>query len=300
MKNIKVEIVTPVYNRRELTVQCLRSLSRIDRTNLDVHVIVVDSGSTDGTVEAIRTEFPAVEIIEADDSLWYTAAANRGFVRALEHKPDYILTVNDDGIFDSKFLISLIDCAESNPRSVVGALLLLWDKPEKVFQVAPKWDTFYGGWRHFQQQTVQTVPQKAWEVGLIVGNCVLFPAQAIREVGLMNEEKLPQYGDAEFTPRMKKLGWRLLIEPRARVFCQPNTPPKRLSQMSLGELYRSLWQDRRKPHNLRCRFYSYWNSAPSKPQAVAAFSIYIARLGLQAIGFERKEPEEKSLAKEYA
>lgn len=299
MKKIKVEIITAVYNRRDLTLQCLRSLARIDRTNLDVHVIVVDSGSTDGTADAIRTEFPGVEIFAGDDSLWYTAATNRGLEAALKHDPDFILSVNDDGIFDSKFLVSMVECAAANPRSVVGSLLLLWDAPEKVFQVAPKWDTWHGGWRHFTQQTVHTVPKQAWEVGIIVGNCVLFPAAAVREVGLMNEEKLPQYGDAEYTPRMKKRGWRLLIEPRAKVFCQPNTPPKKMSGMSVAELYRYLWQDRRKPHNLRCRFYSYWNAAPSKPQAVAAFTMWVARVGLQAVGIKPKEPKEKKLIEEY-
>ena len=59
----KVVIVSPVHNRREITLQCLRSLSRIDRDGLNVHTIIVDDGSTDGTAEAIKRDFPQVELI---------------------------------------------------------------------------------------------------------------------------------------------------------------------------------------------------------------------------------------------
>jgi GT2 family glycosyltransferase len=83
MKTRKIEIVTPVHNRREETLQCLRSLARAESSGLDLHVIIVDDGSTDGTAEAVATQFPDVEIIRGDGSLWYTAGTNRGIQAAL-------------------------------------------------------------------------------------------------------------------------------------------------------------------------------------------------------------------------
>ncbi len=69
---IRVEIVTPVHNRKATTLQCLKSLSRIDAEGLDIHVVVVDDGSTDGTGDAIRAEYPEVEVVRGDGSLWVT------------------------------------------------------------------------------------------------------------------------------------------------------------------------------------------------------------------------------------
>ena len=103
-------------------------------------------------------------------------------------------------IFSKKWF----EAAEKNPRSVIGALLLLWDTPHKIFQIAPEWQTFNGGWRHWHQQTVWTVPDKPFKVDLIVGNCVLVPAAAIKAHGLMNSKRYPNFGDAEYTPRLKK------------------------------------------------------------------------------------------------
>jgi GT2 family glycosyltransferase len=283
-RNIRVEIISPVRNRREITLQCLASLSRIDDQGLTIHKIIIDDGSTDGTSEAIREKFPEVEIIQGSGDLWCSGAANLGVERALTYDPDYILLINDDTVFDSQFLQYMVETAEKDKRTVVGGLLLLWDQPHRVFQVAPRWDTWFGGWRHFMDQTIWSVPQKPFEVELIVGNCTLFPARAFREEGLFATKWLPHYGDAEFTPRLRKRGWKLLIDPRARVFNQPNDIPPSMSQMTAGQLYNVLWKNYNAPQNLRNRFMCYWLGAPSKLKGLAGFMVYVTRLGLQATG----------------
>ncbi len=291
MKKKRVEIVTPVHNRRELTLQCLKSLSRIDCTGLDVHIIVVDDGSTDGTNAAIREKFPKVEIIKGDGNLWYTAGTNLGIKTALEYEPDYILAINDDSVFDEKFLQRMIQCAEKHPQSVVGALLLLWDTPHKVFQVSPKWYFWKGGWQHWQNQTVWTIPKNPWEVELIVGNCILYPVRAIREVGLMDPSKLAQYGDAEYTPRLRKNGWRLLIEPQARVFCQPNYEPKKVLKLPFRQKINLLFFDKKNAHNLFHRFYFYIYSAPNKFEGFLAYWIFFFQWFWQKAFKGSKMPE---------
>lgn len=274
---IRVEIVAPVHNRKAITMLCLRSLSRIESDGLDVHVIIVDDGSTDGTSEAINKEFPGVEIIQGDGNLWYTEGTNVGIRAALRHDPHFILLINDDAVFDSKFLVDMVETATRHDRSVIGSLLLLWDTPHKLFQVSPVWDTRLGGWHHWNSQTVWTIPDRPWNVDLIVGNCVLVPAEAFREAGLMNSKKYPNFGDAEFTPRLKRLGWKLLIDPRARVFCQPNTMPPRIRDMSLKKMYSALVGDLGNGHNLRRRLFANLDGAPSKLQGFIAYCNFIAR-----------------------
>jgi glycosyltransferase involved in cell wall biosynthesis len=289
---IRVEVVTPVHNRRAITLQCLKSLSRIDAEGLDIHIVVVDDGSTDGTGDAIRAEFPDVEVIEGDGNLWFTEGTNVGVRAALKHEPKYILMMNDDQVFDAKAVKYMVEAAENNPRSVIGALLLLWDTPHKVFQVSPVWDIWSGGWRHWLSQTVWTVPKEPWKVDLIVGNCVLVPAEAIKEVGLMNSKRYPNFGDAEYTPRMRKNNWTLLIEPRARVFVQPNDVPPPIRKLGLKAGYKVLISDLGHVHNLRRRFYASLDGAPSRVQGFAAYLVFLAQL------FTRKNEESNGNGKE--
>ncbi len=277
---LKIEIVMPVHNRSAETLHCLRSIARSVREGLSLHVIVVDDGSTDGTADAIRKEFPEVEIVTGDGSLWYTAGTNRGLAAALKHEPDYILAANNDQIFDSKCIVSLVDCAERHPRSVVGSLLLNWETPHKLFQVSPRFELLGGGFRHWYKQTVWTVPTKPWRVELIVGNCVLYPAAAIREVGLMDEKRLVQYGDAEYTPRMLRHGWQLLIEPRARVFCKPNDPVSGFRNLTTSEKLRQLLYDPTGPYSLRRRFYMNLGSSRHPILGLLALPVFFVRLAL--------------------
>jgi glycosyltransferase involved in cell wall biosynthesis len=273
---IRVEVVTPVHNRKAITLQCLKSLSRVETGGLDIHVVVVDDGSTDGTGDAIREQFPDVEVIKGNGDLWFTEGTNVGVRAALKHNPKYVLMMNDDQVFDANAIKYMVETAEKNPRSVIGALLLLWDTPHKVFQVSPVWDTWAGGWRHWLNQTVWTVPKEPWKVDIIVGNCVLVPTQAIEEVGLMDSRRFPNFGDAEYTPRMRRRNWQLLIEPRARVFVQPNDVPPSIRQLGLKRGYKVLISDMGHVHNLRRKFFTNLAGAPSRVQGVASYIAFLA------------------------
>ena len=299
---IRVSIVTPVHNRRDITLQCLRSLSRLNTPGIKVQTIIVDDGSTDGTADAIAAGFPDVKLIRGDGTLFFTEGTNVGVRAALDDGADYVLMMNDDQVFDSDFLRYLVETAEKYPRSIVGPLLLFWDTPHKVFQTSPRWETMSGGWRHWQRQTVWTVPSAPWEVDLIVGNCLLVPAEALRKDGLMNSRRYPNFGDAEFTPRMRRRGWRLLIDPRSRVFCQPNAVPARVVRMGFREKISALLFDLKHIHNLRRRFYAYWDGAPSHFHGTLAFGIFLARVALRK-NYETEQGEgytERPLAEMFA
>ena len=76
--NKKVALVTPVHNRKELTLLCLKSLSRINSKGLEVRTYIVDDGSTDGTADAIREEYPDVDVVPGNGDLWFTEGTNVG------------------------------------------------------------------------------------------------------------------------------------------------------------------------------------------------------------------------------
>lgn len=301
MSNVKVEVVTPVHNRKDLTLGFLRSLWSADLSGIDLHVIIVDDGSTDGTGDAVRAQFPEAEIVTGDGNLWYTAGMNAGLEAAMKHDPDFVLGVNNDCEFDPAFLQHMLQTAQANDRSVVGAVLVNWDDRRSIFQVAPKWNVWWGGMRHWVKQTIETLPAKAWRVELIVGNCLLIPATAIREVGVMDAKRLPQYGDAEYTPRMRRAGYQLLIDPLARVFCKPNDVPERISKMSPATAFRKMLFDPYHPHSLRRRLNTSLGSAPNKFEGYFAVLVFVVRvlLGRNVEGRWALEQDEKPLAEIY-
>ena len=109
----------------------------------------------------------------------------------------------------------------------------------------------------------------------------MFPIEAINENGLMDSKKYPNFGDAVYTPLLQKKGWRLLIDPRARVFCQPNYIPKRIVKMTLREKMDALFFNLGHIQNLRRRFYAYWESAPTRLQGVLGYGVFLTRVVLR-------------------
>lgn len=288
-KKIKVELIAPVYNRRDTTLQCLRSLEKIDKTGLEVHIIMVDDASPDKTGAAIEKYFPDVQVVYGDGGLHYAAGTNRGISAALERNPDYILTMNDDAIYHEQFLQRLIKTAQKNPHSVISALLLLWDEPHKVFQIDFKWKTFKGGWTLREDLTAFNIPNEVFEVEGMAGNCVLYPVEAIKECGLMDEKKFPHgWGDIQYIVRMRKAGWKLLVEPKSYVWCEPNTYPKSLHHLKPKEILRTLLINKKHPANLQRQFIARWESAPSKAQAFLAFLAYIGEISGKTLKFAFK------------
>ncbi|HTH51944.1 MAG TPA: glycosyltransferase family 2 protein, partial [Pyrinomonadaceae bacterium] len=282
----RVAIVIPVFNRRDITLQCLQSLRRIDRSGLDVRIFIVDDGSTDGTSEAIAQRFPDVTIIPGDGTLHYAAGTNMGIAAGLGWGPDFIVTMNDDSVFHQQFLQRLLETSRANPRSIVGGLLLLWNEPHRAFQVDFRWNTWKGGWQSPEDLTAFNVPRNAFEVEGLAGNCLLIPVEAVRECGMLDAKRFPHgWGDMQYTRRLRAAGWKLLIEPRAYIWCEPNTYPKPLHRENWRRVLEILFRDRAHPLNLHRQFVARWFSAPSAPEALAAYTVYLLTLAGKALAF---------------
>ena len=135
---------------------------------------------------------------------------------------------------------------------------------------------------------------------MIVGNCVLYPAEVFREAGFMDPAISAQYGDAEFTTRLRKRGWRLLIEPRARVFCQPNYEHVSVTSRPIGEQVELLFRKRTSGSNIAHQFRQLWHSGPSKAAGVAAFFAFYGRAVWRKIFGAEKETTEPKLRDIYS
>ena len=106
-----VNIFVLNWNGKDLTLDCLNSLKKITYPN--THVIVIDNGSTDGSVDAISNQFYDYEIIELEENLGFSQGNNAGF-KLVKRKADYTIFLNNDTIVDANFVEPLINEMEVN------------------------------------------------------------------------------------------------------------------------------------------------------------------------------------------
>lgn len=275
---VRVVAVAAAHDRRDLTVRWVRSLVASDLDGLALHVVLVDDGCSDGTADAVREVLPSVEVVTADGSLYYARGTNLGLRRALAHRPDYVLVANDDTELAPDCLQHLVDCAMRRPRSAVAPVLVHADDPGRAFQTFPRWQTRYGGWRHRHHLRADTLPDEPLEAEVLVGNCILVPLRALDECGLLDDRGIHNWvGDAEWTPRLRRAGWRLLVDPRARVACAPNTDVPSPWTGGLAGVRRAL-TDPLSPYCLRALWANRTISGPDPARGATAFAIHLARM----------------------
>lgn len=137
-----VYIVVLNWNGREDTLACLRSLEQV--WNERTRGIVVDNGSTDGTPDAVRTAFAAVEVLETGQNLGFTGGNNIGLRFALDRGADYVLLLNNDTVVDPRFLPEMLTVATvSEEIGFVSPKIYFLDPPiccglpERGFPLAP-------------------------------------------------------------------------------------------------------------------------------------------------------------------
>ena len=113
MGETRVEAVIVNWNGRRFLPECLRALSR---STIPVRVIVVDCASTDGSVEYLRSEHPAVEVVASPENIGYAGGANLGLRRV---RAPYVMVMNPDVIVAPDHLEIL--CARFDGDPTIGA-----------------------------------------------------------------------------------------------------------------------------------------------------------------------------------
>lgn len=200
-------VVIPVHNRRVLTCRCLAAIQKV--LPPDLAVVVVDDGSTDGTSEAVREQFPWVHLLHGDGNLWWSGSVNVGLGYALENGATVVMTMNDDTLVTDHFFPAMLKHHRTTPHALLGALEVN----------AADGQISYGGERINWWTSVRT---KVWEslrkdemTGLVQvtqlnARGLLIPVEVIQKIGLFDAVHLPQRGaDDDFTHRASRAGFSL-------------------------------------------------------------------------------------------
>lgn len=159
LKMIRFSILITTKNRKIdlfFTLQKVASLINRD----DVECIVCDDGSTDGTFEMVRDNFPNVQLIQNRKSKGLIFSRNR-MLNAITS--DYAISIDDDLHFLSEEPLKVIQqYFEENPRCAVQSFRIFWSKqsPESMetFQIAEKVKSFAGGANVWNMKAWKEIP----------------------------------------------------------------------------------------------------------------------------------------------
>src|SRR2546427_12210458 len=125
----QVTIVVLNWSRGAETIACLESLAAADLGG--AAILVVDNGSHDGSVAAIRARYPDLQIIALPENRGYAGGNNAGMRAALEAGAEAVLLLNNDTRVAPDFLPPLVDAMNSSPTSAaVASAVIRLDRPD--------------------------------------------------------------------------------------------------------------------------------------------------------------------------
>lgn len=217
----KVAIIILNWNRKEDTIECLESLKNITYSNYEI--LLIDNGSTDGSVECLKKRYPEIELVENETNLGYAEGNNVGIRRAMGKGADYVLLLNNDTVVDQDFLGELVTVAESDLMiGFVGPKVYYYNYEGRKDII-----NFAGG-------NLNMWKGKAWHIGIneidrgqydrikdvdyIEGSCLLANKEMLIKIGLLDQVYFAYWEDNDLCKRGYAVGYRSVFVPMAKIW----------------------------------------------------------------------------------
>jgi N-acetylglucosaminyl-diphospho-decaprenol L-rhamnosyltransferase len=219
-----VSVIVVSYNTREMTMECLRTL-QTDLRDLSAEIWLVDNASTDGSVDAIRTTFPKVNVIANTRNLGFGAANNQAMQQA---KGDCFLLINSDAFPRPGAIRTMLSCLEAHPQvAAVGPCLrnrdgslqrscyrfpsplrCLWEN--MLLTAAFPNDAVFGDYRAWAHDSERYVD-------FVTGAALLVRRTVVEQIGHFDTNFFMYAEETDWQLRMHRAGWQVLFCPQAEV-----------------------------------------------------------------------------------
>ena len=223
---MKLSVVILCWNDLKVVRDCLASIYKETRET-EFEVIVPDNGSTDGSVEMIRREFPQARVIENGKNLRFAKGNNVGMEAS---RGEYVLILNPDTIIHDGALDKVVAFAEKHPEAgAVGCRVVFADgsfqrcmrplntpRSEWFSALGLGWLARISGWFHAGEYI-------GWDgnsertVGWLAGCFLLVRGELLQRLGGFDPQFFYYFEDTDLCKRIWDAGYKILYTPEARI-----------------------------------------------------------------------------------
>jgi GT2 family glycosyltransferase len=198
------------YNGRDDTLALLASLAVVNAV-----VLMVDNGSSDGTVAAVQAAYPAVRVLDTGANLGYSGGNNVGIAHALAAGAEVIVVLNNDTLVEPGFLEPLVAVVAHDPVAAAPDIRYADDQETSWYRGAVL-DPRSARPRHLQpaeqSPAVGIIP-----TDLLTGCCIAASANTWRSVGLFDDQYFLIFEDSDWSMRAAAVGIRTVVIPASRI-----------------------------------------------------------------------------------
>lgn len=200
------------------TIACIESLQ--PRLPADAHILVVDNGSSDDSVEVLQSRFGEQTTVVANErNLGFAAGMNVGIRRAVGAGAQSVLVLNNDTVAAPDMLAELLQAMSAGPHvGAVGPVIYYHAAPDRIWRVGDRAVPCLPVPLRLGRREVERAGGKPLPVDYLTACALLVRREVFDQVGLFDESYPMYYEDADFCRRVRRAGWQTLAVPRARLW----------------------------------------------------------------------------------
>jgi GT2 family glycosyltransferase len=212
----QVTAVTLNWNRPDDTLDCLASLR--EQTCPNLHLLVVDNGSTDDSVIRIRAEFPDVSLLAHPHNSGFAHGNNLGIRQALAEGADYVFCLNNDTWLAPDTIERLVTAAAQEP-ALLSAIIYYAAESRRVWGLGGHFNHWLLEVRQIGQRELDRGQWPAvLDVDFVPACGLLLPRPILETVGLFDERFFMYYEDLDFCRRVRQAGWPIRVLTEAKMW----------------------------------------------------------------------------------
>ncbi len=212
MSEAKVTIVIPNYNGKAFMKDCMEALE--GQSCRDLEVILVDNGSSDGSVELVKEQYPQVKRIVLDQNYGFSRAVNEG-IRAA--RTPYVILLNNDTKVRPGYVEALVKAMDSHPKAFSASpKMIQMYHPELIDDAGDQYTVL--GWA-FQRGVAHSVERytKPARVFSACAGAAIYRREVFEKIGYFDELHFAYLEDLDVGYRARIHGWQNLYAPDAQV-----------------------------------------------------------------------------------
>jgi len=210
----RVSVIVLNWNGKHFLQECLGSLRQ--QTFKEFDTILVDNGSTDGSVQYIERRFPEVKVIALPKNTGFASGNNVG-IQASD--TEYVALLNNDTKADPGWLEALTKALEEHPQvGFCASKILLHDPPDVIDSAG---DLFYTCGVGEKRGRAERDDEQFAELVPVFGACAaaaLYRRQMLEDIGLFDEDFFAYAEDVDLSFRAQLAGYQCLFVPDAVVY----------------------------------------------------------------------------------
>jgi GT2 family glycosyltransferase len=198
-----VSVIVLTWNGRHHLTGCLEALEA--QQGVRAETILVDNGSTDGTVDFVRDRFPGVRVVALSENLGFAGGNNQGARVALAPRLAFL---NNDTIADPGWLRALVGGIDERNGFALATSRIVYMHDPDVIDSAGDGLLRWGGAFKRHHGALRDVAASSGEVFGVCGAACLVTRQVFEELGGFDEEFFASHEDVDLSYRARLLGYR--------------------------------------------------------------------------------------------